>query len=404
MKSILTASLLFSLPALSLPAHATERSAAFNGELKIQYKDFAVENDLPKSVIVFRNQQDGYPRYRIPNLIVTPKGALLAVIEGRQGGDHSKNDIVLKRSEDGGKTWSGLQLVDDQGNNVLIDSCSVIDDSTGRIFMAYNMMAWGYHNLKAVPGYDSPHSNRHYIVHSDDDGKTWSKPKEITRAVKPANVTHAVIAPGARGECIKAGSHKGRLVFPVYRNEATKEKKNNRRAYTVYSDDHGKTWQRGEYARIADNSDPKGDSSEPHITQLNDGTLVINTRSPNKKVDQRFRRQAYSKDGGQTWSKLSYVKDLIDPGCCASMLTVNHKGQELLVFINPYSKKGRVNGTVSISKDGGKTWPIQKQLFPADKAFAYSSSSQLPDGSIGTFFESGGEMHFTRYTLDWLLK
>lgn len=367
---------------------------------------FGTVNQLPETVTVFANKQDGYPRYRIPNLIATSKGTLLAVIEGRQGGDHSKNDIVLKRSNDGGKTWSSLQVVDDQGDKVLIDSNSFIDNSTHRIFICYNMMAWGYHNTKAVPGYDSPHANRHYLVHSDDDGNTWSKPREITKAVKPDHVTHAIIAPGAKGVCLESGPHKGRLVFPVNRNEPVEGKGKNRCVYTVYSDDHGNTWQRGAIAQIDDNSDPKGDASEPHITQLRGGILLINTRSPNKKVDQRFRRQAYSKDGGKTWSKLSYTKDLLDPGCCASLLTVKHNGKETLLFINPYTKKGRANGTVSVSTDGGKSWPLHKQLYPAEKGFGYSSSAQLPDGSIGVFFEADGckAMKFTRFTLDWLMK
>jgi sialidase-1 len=136
-------------------------------------------------VDVFINGQDGYPAFRIPALITTKRGTLLAFAEGRASlRDHAENDIVLKRSGDGGTTWGPLQLVHEDGTNSLGNPTVVIVRETGRALLMYQRYVKGFDEHKAEPGLDGPRICRTLTQYSDDDGATWSKPVDVTAQVK----------------------------------------------------------------------------------------------------------------------------------------------------------------------------------------------------------------------------
>ena len=139
---------------------------------------------------VFIHGQEGYPEYRIPSIVTSNKGTLLAFAEGRGSlSDHAENDIVLKRSTDGGRTWAPLQVVAEQGGDNLNNPQAVVLPDTGRILMMYQIFPKNYHARSigkkvklARPGLSGRGVQKCYTTFSDDDGLTWSKPVDITRS------------------------------------------------------------------------------------------------------------------------------------------------------------------------------------------------------------------------------
>ena len=333
----------------------------------------------------------GYNIYRIPALLTTQAGILLAFCEGREAGDSSDIDLLLRRSEDGGETWSRKQVVWDQGKNVCGNPCPVQDRDTGIIWL---LLTWNSSSdsggaLHKGTGKDT---RRVYVCSSKDDGLTWSEPVEITETTKKKNWWWYATGPGV-GIQLEQGPHKGRLVIPCDHTS-----KDGHGSHVIYSDDHGGTWQLG-------GSVEGGGANECQVVELADGTLILNMRI--QKGSQRKRGIATSRDGGETWSELELDPALIEPVCQASFLRyspASSKGKNRLLFSNPASTGDRVNMTVRISYDEGKTWPVTKQLYPGYSA--YSCLTVLPDGDIGCFYEAGetkdAAIYFARFPLAWL--
>lgn len=348
----------------------------------------------PQLVTVFTNSQDGYPAYRIPSLLTTKRGVMLAFAEGRMSlRDHAENDIVLKRSTDGGLTWGALQVVAEDGTNALGNPTALVVRDTGRVLLMYQRYAKGFDEHKAEPGLDGPRICRTWLQHSDDDGATWSKPREITASVKrPTEVTSTATGPGI-GLQLARGKHAGRILMPFNQGPYGKWK-----VYAVFSDDGGTTWRYGETA-----PEPgKGFANEVQFIELNDGSVMLNARNQN---GAKLRKISRSRDGGKTWSPLSDDSALIESQCQASIL--RHPGggdsaRDVFLFSNPATQTGRTNGTIRLSRDEGKTWPVSRVLYAG--GFAYSCLASLPDGAVGCLFERDGykTISFARFTADWI--
>ena len=349
----------------------------------------------PPLVDVFINGQDGYPAFRIPALITTRRGSLLAFAEGRASlSDHAENDIVLKRSTDGGKTWGPLQIIHEDGTNSLGNPTAVVVRETGRVLLMYQRYAAGFDEHKAEPGLDGPRICRTLIQHSDDDGGTWSRPRDVTAQVKrPVEVTSTATGPGV-GIQLARGKHAGRILMPFNQGPYGKWK-----VYAAFSDDGGQSWRYGETAPEG----AEGHANEVQFVELNDGSVMLNAR--NQGGGEKLRKIATSRDGGETWSTTLHDTALIEPFCQASLLRHTGHGnpaKDVFLFSNPATKTGRTNGTIRLSRDEGKTWPVSRVLYPG--GFAYSCLASLPDGSVGCLFERDGTMKiaYARFTVNWI--
>ena len=349
----------------------------------------------PKHFDVFVSGTEGYHTFRIPAVVVTPKGAVLAFCEGRASrSDHAQNDIVLKRSTDGGRTWGALQLIAEDGKNSLNNPTAVVVRDTGRVLLMYQSYPEGYHSDKVVPGYD-PNAKicRTFLTFSDDDGTTWSALRDVTRMVKPeTNVTATPVGPGVGIE-LRRGRHKGRILMPfVHRIGKPYD------LCAVYSDDGGETWTWGEYAPRPTGATP----TEVQFVELADGLVMVNARSHG---GEKVRQVAISSDGGQTWSPLQDEPALIGPICQGTILRYTDPidgRKSRILFGNPGSKTARVNGTVRLSYDEGKTWPVAQTVYFG--SFAYSCLTVLADGAIGLLYERDdyAKITFARFPLEWL--
>lgn len=346
-------------------------------------------------VDVFINGQDGYPAFRIPALITTKRGTLLAFAEGRASlRDHAENDIVLKRSADGGKTWGPLQLVHEDGANALGNPTVVIVRETGRALLMYQRYAKGFDEHKAEPGLDGERICRTFTQYSDDDGATWSKPVEVTAQVKrPREITSTAAGPGI-GIQLARGKHAGRILMPFNQGPYGKWK-----VYAVFSDDGGQSWRYGETA----SEGAAGFANEVQFVELNDGSVMLNAR--NQGGGLKLRKISVSRDGGETWSTTEHDDTLIEPVCQASVL--RHPGggdpaKDVFLFSNPATQTGRTNGTVRLSRDEGKSWPVSRVLYPGE--FAYSFLASLSDGAVGCLFERDGtkKISFARFSVNWI--
>ncbi len=383
----------------------------------------------------------GYHTYRIPALVTTTKGTLLAFCEGRKNGrgDSGAIDLLLRRSADGGTTWSPQQVVWHDGPNTCGNPCAVVDQQTGTIWL---LLTWnrGDDRESRIIAQTSKDTRRVFVTSSHDEGLTWRPPQEITAEVKPKDWTWYATGPG-NGIQLSRGPHRGRLVVPC--DHVTGEKgtgtffglhggaagqhANGRKmsqspahaayAHVILSDDHGKTWRLG-------GSAPQSGSDESAVVELNDGRLMLNMRTYDRA---RLRKVCLSRDGGATWQGGYDDPALVDPPCQGSILryTWTQKGtvpflrhpaakigtvpagpggKSRILFANPAARK-RQNMTVRLSYDEGKTWPVARSLYAGPAA--YGCMTTLPDGGIAIAFETGAKgprerITLARFSLAWL--
>ena len=155
----------------------------------------------PQFSDVFIAGKDGFPAIRIPSLVVTKRGTLLAIAEGRAfaHADQANNKLILKRSTDLGRTWSPLQLMADDGTNCLNNPCTVVNQHSGRVIVMFQSYPANHRERDGSikPGLDGPDIVRNYVITSDDDGATWSPMRDVTRTTKHAErVTTVASGPG----------------------------------------------------------------------------------------------------------------------------------------------------------------------------------------------------------------
>lgn len=363
---------------------------------------------------IFNARSLGYSTTRIPALLLTRRGTLLAFCEGRvsSASDFASMDILLKRSTDGGNHWSGPVVIAQRDTVGRPTTNSVpIADRNGAIHFLYER------NL---------HSAHFYYIKSTDDGVSWSAPRDITAVIdrfKP-KYDWKVAAPGP-GHGIQLKS--GRLLVPIWLCNPDPSIPGGAQrpscVATLYSDDHGSTWECGDI--VTDNGDPVAGStdtvvnpSESVLVELSDGTIMMNLRS--ESAGHR-RLVLYSPDGISHWSKPVFDSRLFEPICMASMVRMDgFPGTDYLLFCNPDSrddpasqhlpsgKSGkRENLTLRLSYDAGKSWPVAKVIDPGPSS--YSDMALAKDGTVYILYEhvSGfgwwtPQIMLARLNLSWL--
>lgn len=336
---------------------------------------------------------DGAAAYRIPGLVTTSRGTLLAVYDVRHNSSKDLQqhiDIGLSRSTDGGRTWQRMRLplsFAGEGSlpaaqNGVGDPSILYDHTTHRAWVVAawcHGMGYGMAWFNSAQGMDAGATGQLVLAYSDDDGKTWSSPVNITSQVKRPEWYFLLQGPG-RGITMRDGT----LVFPTQYIDADRMP----HSAIMYSRDGGRTWHMHE--------GPRTDTTEAQVAELPDGSLMLNMR------DNRggSRAVAVTTDLGATWHEhQSSRKALREPVCMASLISVaaedNVSGRDILLFSNPDNEKSRRDITVKISFDGGNTWPAEKQvLLDGGDGWGYSCLTMIDRETVGILYESS-QAHIT---------
>jgi sialidase-1 len=363
----------------------------------------------PEKVDVFPPGYNGVTRYRIPGIVVTPRGTVLAYSEARRDShkDWGEIEVHLRRSLDGGRTWLPPRQIAHRGERIegnphkpqggereqtVNNPVAIVDRETGAVEFLYCV-----------------NYARCFSMRSTDEGATWSEPVEITASFEPFRKRYdwKVIATGP-GHGIQLAS--GRLIVPIWLAYGGVGDHGPSAAGTISSDDHGKSWRAD--AIVMPDEGEFASPNESMLAPLSDGRVMMVTRSlskPNRKLV-AFGRMAGAADGGATWTTPTFHPDLWEPRCMAS-IAAHPSG--VLLFSNPHTlprdksgvelaggKGRRENLSVKLSHDDGRTWPVSKTLDAGPSA--YSDLAVLPDGIVLCLHESGESIVCSRLSLDWI--
>lgn len=354
--------------------------------------------------------QDGADTYRIPGLVTTNKGTLVAVYDIRY--NNSKDlqediDIGMSRSTDGGRTWEPMKVIMDMGEygglpqnlNGIGDPSILYDHTTGTLWVAAlwmsgsapdKMLWWA-----SQPGMTPQETGQFILVKSTDDGLTWSEPVNITSQIKDTAWQLLLQGPG-RGITMDDGT----LVFPAQFKADIGTKALDGGQYTCHSTvvcsrDGGNTWQIGTGA--------KSNTTEAQVVQLADGTLMLNMRDDRNRSDKgdtNGRAVAVTGDLGRTWTAHpSSNSALPEPNCMASLISAKIKiagaDKNILFFSNPDDRNSRIRMTIKASTDQGLTWPEENQveLF-GPSGYGYSCLTMVNETQVGILYEGVKELYF----------
>jgi sialidase-1 len=383
---------------------------------------FAASPFIEKQDIFIVGDDPAYQLYHIPGIVVTAKGTVLTWCEARKRAagvsDWDDIRILLRRSTDEGKTWSppqsianvegpkaknpfALKMKNVDPNDVTYNNPVLIADKDGTVHMLFCL-----------------EYERCFYQRSEDDGLSWSKPTEITSAFAAFKKDYdwKVLATGP-DHSIQLKT--GRLVVPVWLSTGTGGNAHRPSVTaTIFSDDQGKTWKAGDIAVPC--TEEWINPNETVAIELNDGSVMLNVRSESKA---HRRLVTVSKDGATNWSTPRFDEALLEPICMGGIVRYDHAGQSLILFSNPHNlekakgkaepgkNRDRKNVSVKISRDEGKTWPVNKSIEPG--ASMYSDIAVTKSGTILCFYGrsgdgsalahfAGGRLTLARFNLEWL--
>lgn len=347
---------------------------------------------------------DGSAAFRIPGLVTTNRGTLLGVYDVRYNSSvdlQERVDIGLSRSTDGGQTWEKMRIPMSFGEyggmpsaqNGVGDPSILVDEKTNTIWiiavwchgMGNQRSWWSSHQ-----GMDKYITGQLMLVKSEDDGKTWSKPVNITEKVKKSEWFFLLQGPG-RGITMSDGT----LVFPIQFIDETRVPN----AGIMYSKDRGENWHITNMART--------NTTEAQVTEIEPGVLMLNMR------DNRGGSRAVSitNDLGNSWIEHSSSRHALrEPVCMASLINVkaedNILGKDLLIFSNPDTTKGRHHITIKVSLDKGVTWlPEHQIMLDENEGWGYSSLTMVDKETVGILYESSvAHITYQRVKLKDLVK
>ena len=346
------------------------------------------EQPMPAQTDVFVSGSDGYRAYRIPVIETAPDGSLLAFAEARKhnlgdpGMENNDIDLVCKRSSDAGRTWSAMKVIEDPGELwSAANAATVVDRQTGRVWLHYLRCKPGKNTDAARPGTDDV---QNLVRTSDDNGQTWSDPIDLTsvaRDMKDPNWRCSVPGPGGAIQ-----DQEGRLIVPIWKVAPSD-------VLAIFSEDHGKTWKRGQTVPANRGGD------ENQLVELADGRILMDYRQNSG----AHRWLATSSDGGQSWTP-PRPGESVTPVCCAiERLTLKSAGdaRDRILWTGPKGP-GRNKLVARTSYDEGQTFKNERLI--SDEPAAYSDLTILKDKSVGILWERADYkfITFTRVNLSWL--
>jgi len=336
----------------------------------------ASEGATPFIDLFNSSMRDSVACFRIPALVTAPNGDLIATIDERvpSCADLGKNkniNIVMRRSQDQGNTWSAIEIVADYPfGKSASDPSMIVDEVTKEIFLFYNYM-----DLEKEKGVYYLH-----VMKSKDNGQTWSEAQDITSQItKPEWKNDFKFITSGRGIQTSTGT----LLHCMVNLDNG--------MHLFGSDDHGMNWY------LIDT--PIVPANESKVAQLSDDSWMVNSRVQGAGLRYVHR----STDKGKSWTSQA-DSTLIDPSCNGSIIAYEYEQKNYLIFSNAKMTKGRTNMTVRISVDDGQTWSDGKTIYEGGSA--YSTLTPLPNGEIGLLFEKDDykENVFTKFSLDWLAR
>ncbi|ROP46627.1 exo-alpha-sialidase [Streptomyces sp. PanSC9] len=355
--------------------------------------------------VLFRASQDpGYACFRIPAVVRTTDGTLLAFAEGRvlNCGDAADIDIVVKRSTDGGRSWGPLRVVTEGAGDTHGNPAPVVDRDTGRIWLAeiYNTGRTDSASC-SVPCDRTPH-----LQYSDDDGLSWSAPRDLSPEILPADWNSWYATGPVHGVQLTRGRYAGRLVFGVNTETWDGGRVSANHAALVVSDDHGGHWRIGasDTWPIAADGTFRQKPSELTLAERADGSLLVSGREQDG-TDLGHRTQAVSRDGGTGFTApFRDLPDLYAPQVQGSLLRLGDR----LLLACPGDPDRRRTMMVRSSYDGGRTWEgADRGTVVTTDWSGYSDLVRAGRDTVGLLYEGGAvdardEIRFARFTEDWL--
>ncbi|MBC6366890.1 exo-alpha-sialidase [Algoriphagus sp. AK58] len=371
---------------------------------------FSLAQDL---IPVFEGGKEGHAIYRIPAIISLPNGDLLAFAEGRVNGSDDFGDVnlVMKRSQDQGRSWSEIQTLVDYDTLQAGNPAPVVDlfdpnYPQGVLFLFYNTGNNHEYDIRLNKGVREV-----WLIKSFDLGKTWIEPQNITTQVhRPKhpsfNPAYAfeedwrsyANTPGHAFQFQK-GPFAGRIFVAANHSAgAPKEEFAEYQAHGFFTDDRGKTFDISESIQFPG-------SNESIAAELSQGRMIMSIR--NQKGDVRQRIIAFSSDGGKTWDEQYFEPQLPDPVNQASIIDIGEKdGKTILAHSNASDPNDRNNLTLKISYDEGKTWTKSILIDRTDDSnkpswTAYSDLVKLSDSTIGILYERNNYQEIVFKTIQW---
>ena len=346
---------------------------------------------------VRRAGDDGVNTFRIPGIITTDKGTLIAVYDIRYNNSADLPgyiNIGMSRSTDSGRTWQSMKVIMSMGgpndNSGIGDPCILFDAQTKKIWVAA-LWSKGNHSIAGSgPGLLPEQTGQFMLANSSDDGLTWLTPTSITPQVKDPAWKIMFQGPGS-GIVMQNGT----IVFPAQYWDASGIPYSS----IVYSNDKGLSWKRG-------GSGAKSNTTECQVVETTAGNLMLNMR------DNRgsFRSVATTANMGDAWQEhITSYNTLTDPVCQGSFIkarvNTGNGLQEVLFFSNPNTSSGRYNITVKASLDMGQTWlPVNQLLIDERNCYGYSSLTKIDDNTIGLLYEGVKEIYFVQIPVKDIIK
>ncbi|MFK8850287.1 exo-alpha-sialidase [Streptomyces sp. Ac-502] len=371
----------------------------------------APSTGFEQQVLFKASQEHGYACFRIPAIVRSADGTLLAFAEGRvrDCGDAGDIDLVLKRSTDGGRTWDPLQIVNEGGGDTHGNPAPVVDRETGRILLAetYNKGRPDAANC-GVPCDRTPH-----LQYSDDDGATWSAPRDLTAELRPAGWNSWYATGPVHGVQLARGRHAGRLVFTVNAESYAGGRITANHAALMLSDDGGDNWRVGavDSYPIAADGTFRQKPSEMSLLERSDGSVYVNAREQDG-TDLGHRTAAVSHDGGESFARpFRTLPDLYAPMVQGSVLRLPQRdpGHPVrTLFAAPADPDRRRTMTIRSSYDEGRTWEgVDRGARVTTDWSGYSDLVSVAPGLTGLLYEGGAadardEIRFARFTDGWL--